>query len=32
MLALALINDVSEFAAVLGHEIAHVSARHASQH
>ncbi|KAF0120104.1 MAG: peptidase M48 protein [Xanthobacteraceae bacterium] len=28
---LALINDVSEFAAVLGHEIAHVSARHASQ-
>lgn len=28
---LALINDVSEFAAVLGHEMAHVSARHASQ-
>lgn len=28
---LALINDVSEFAAVLGHEMAHVSARHANQ-
>lgn len=28
---LALINDMSEFAAVLGHEMAHVSARHANQ-
>ncbi len=28
---LGLINDVSEFAAVLGHEMAHVSARHANQ-
>lgn len=28
---LALINDVSEFAAVLGHEMSHVSARHANQ-
>lgn len=28
---LALINDTSEFASVLGHEMAHVAARHASQ-
>jgi predicted Zn-dependent protease len=28
---LGLINDTNEFAAVLGHEMAHVSARHASQ-
>ncbi|MDP2801784.1 MAG: M48 family metalloprotease [Phreatobacter sp.] len=28
---LALINDMSEFAAVVGHEMAHVSARHANQ-
>jgi predicted Zn-dependent protease len=28
---LALINDASEFAAVLGHEMGHVSARHANQ-
>jgi predicted Zn-dependent protease len=28
---LGLINDVSEFAAVLGHEMGHVSARHANQ-
>lgn len=28
---LVLINDVSEFASVLGHEMAHVSARHATQ-
>ena len=28
---LALVNDTSEFAAVLGHEMAHVSARHAAQ-